>query len=73
VQLGIGQPGGGGANASLGLQALDFQGLTLGGGLGAGREILADALTIEPTGEAKNAPPGGFVNSEMTNCAAWAV
>ena len=57
MQLGIGQPGGGGANASLGLQTLDFQGLTLGGGLGAGREILADALTVEPTGDAKNDLP----------------
>jgi len=60
VKLGIGQPRGGGANAGLGLYALDFQGLTLGGGLGAGREILTDARTIEPTGDAKNDLLGGI-------------
>jgi len=60
VKLGIGQPRGGGANAGLGLEALDFQGLTLGGGLGAGREILTDARTIEPTGDAKNDLLGGI-------------
>jgi len=46
---------------------LDFQGLTLGGGLGADREILTDARTIEPTGDTKTISPEGFVNSEMMN------
>ncbi len=60
VELIISQPRGGGANASLGLEALDFQSLTLGGGLGAGREILTNARTVEPTGDAKNDLPGGI-------------
>ena len=60
VELIISQSRGGGANTGLGLEALDFQGLTLGGGLGAGREILTDARTVEPTGDTKNDLPGGI-------------
>ena len=60
VELIISQPRGGGANAGLGLEALDFQGLTLGGALGADREILTDARTIEPADDAKNDLLGGI-------------
>ena len=57
MKLLVGEASGGCADAGLGLQTLDFQGLTLGGSLGAGREILADPLTVEPTGDAKNDLP----------------
>ena len=54
VQLLVGEAGGGGANAGGGLDGLDFQGLAFSRGFGAGGEILADALTVEPAGEAEN-------------------
>jgi hypothetical protein len=60
VELLIGQVSGGGADAGFRLHALDVQGLALGDGVGAGREVFADSLTVEPTGDAKNDLPGGI-------------
>ena len=60
AELVVGKKRGGGANPGLSLPTWDFQGLTLGGGLGAGRKILTDARTVEPTGDTKNDLPGGI-------------
>jgi hypothetical protein len=60
MELFIGQPGCGGADAGFGLEMLDFEGLLLGSGLGAAREVFADALSVEPTGNAIYDIPGGI-------------
>jgi hypothetical protein len=54
------QPCDGGTNASFTLETLDFQHLPFGFRLGASGEVLADALTIQPTGNAENDFPGGI-------------
>ena len=47
------QPGGCGADARLGLDLRELEGLTLGLGFGAAREVPADALAAEPAGESR--------------------
>jgi len=57
------------ANLSVGLEASDFEYLPLGFGLGARGEVLADALPVEPTGDAEDDLPGGILelrNDERT-------
>jgi hypothetical protein len=54
------QPGGCGADARLGLDLRQLQSLTFGLGFGPGREVLADALAVEPAGDAVNDIPGGI-------------
>jgi len=46
MELILDQPGDGGADAGLALEALDFQHLPFGFGLGAGGDIFTDALTV---------------------------
>ena len=60
VELVLRQPGDGGPDAGLALESLDFEGVGLDLRLGARGEILADALTVEPTANAKNDLPGGI-------------
>ena len=56
----IGQAGNGGADTRLALGALNFEHLTLGLRLGASAEVFADALAVEPTGDAENDFPRGI-------------
>jgi hypothetical protein len=42
------------------LEAPDFEGVGLDLGLGVGGEILPDALTVEPSGNAENDLPRGI-------------
>ena len=44
----------------LGLDLRELEGLTLSLGFGPGREVLADALAIEPAGDPENDIPGGI-------------
>jgi hypothetical protein len=61
VQLLIGEPGDGRPDARrVGLGTFDFEGLALDLGFRTGREILADALTIQPPGDPENDIPGGI-------------
>ncbi len=55
-----GQAGDGGADTRLALGALHFEHLTLGVRLSTSAEILADALAVEPTGDAENDFPRGI-------------
>ncbi len=45
--------------------------MALGTGLGAGGEVLADALAIEPASEAENDFPGRIREFGNDNCGAW--
>jgi hypothetical protein len=54
------KPGSCGANARLGLDLCKLEGLALGLGFGASGEVFADALAIEPAGDAINDIPGGI-------------
>ncbi len=49
VELFVTEPGGGGADAGLGLEALDFERLAFGGSFGAGGKVFADAFAVELT------------------------
>ena len=60
VELVLNEPGDGGAGAGLALQALDFQDLPLGFGLGPRGEVFANALSVQPAGNAINDLPGGI-------------
>jgi hypothetical protein len=60
VELVIGQPRGGGPDAGLPLEMLDFEGLALGFRLGSGREVLPDPFAVQPAGDAINDIPGGI-------------
>lgn len=60
MQLFVGETGGRSADAGGRLDLLNFHRLALGGGLGAGRKVLTDALAVEPAGEAENDLPGGI-------------
>jgi hypothetical protein len=46
--------------AELGIIVLDVDNLALGFRLGTGREVLADALAVQPTGHAVCGLPGGI-------------
>jgi hypothetical protein len=54
MELLVAEAGGCGADAGLGLELLNLHRLTFGTGLGAGGEVFADALAVEPAGEAEN-------------------
>jgi hypothetical protein len=60
LKLILRQPGGGRAGTSLSLEPLNIEDLALGFGLGAGREVLANALPVQPTGDPENDFPGGI-------------
>jgi hypothetical protein len=60
VELVFFQPGDGGACAGVTLKPTDLLNLTLCLRLGAGLEILAEALTVETSVELKNDFPGGI-------------
>ena len=60
LELVVRQPGGCGADAGLALDLREFEDLALGLGFGPGREVLADALAVEPAGDAENDIPGGI-------------
>ena len=49
MELIVCQPRGGSADAGFALEALDFEDLALGFGLGTSREVLANALAVQPT------------------------
>ena len=59
-ELIVGKPGGGRAHTEFGLNPGDFEGLALGLSLGSGSVVLADALSVQLTGNAKNDLPGGI-------------
>ncbi len=59
-QLIIGEARGGDSHAAPALESCNFEDLPFGLGLHAGRQILADAFAIKPTGNAENDLPGGI-------------
>lgn len=60
VELLVSEPRRGGADAGGGLNELQLQGLLLGGSLGAGGEVFADALSVEPAGDTIGDLTGGI-------------
>ncbi len=60
VQLVLRQPGDSGSDAGCALEAPDFQRVGFGLRLGLGSKVLADALAVEPAGDAENDLPGGI-------------
>ena len=60
LKLILRQPGDGRTDTSLSLKPLNIEDLALSFGLGAGGEILTNALPVQPTGDPENDFPGGI-------------